>query len=620
MDIHSGINKQKWHQGCCIDAYNYLGAHKVEKGVRFAVWAPHAKLVQVVGTFNDWDGKNYEMQQDHETGIWSTIVKGAKNGDLYKFQIFSSNGTDSFLKSDPYGRAMELRPKTASIIVDEESFCWDDECWVGSGNINRATQPISVYEVHLGSWKKKADSNGYLNYRELADLLIPYAIKMGFTHLELMPVAEHPHDKSWGYQQTGYFAPTSRYGKPKDLKYFINKCHLNGLGILMDWVPAHFPKDETGLKNFDGAPLYEYDDHQKREQKDWGTYLFDYQEPGVQNFLLSNACYWCNEFHIDGFRVDAVASMLYLDYGKEAGEWSTNEYGGNENLEAVAFLKKFNKMIHREFPNVLTFAEESSTWPGVTAPVQDGGLGFDFKWNMGWMNDTLEYITQDPGTRNDNADQITFSLSYADSENFMLPLSHDEVVHLKKPLLKKSWGNRHQQFANLRLLYSYMFGHPGKKLLFMGAELAEKSEWSVDQQLNWNLLDEPKHAGIKRLIRDLNNIYTSKSALWESSDNIGFRWITGGAIPNPCLSFLRTSSEADKHLVFITNFSDQYINEYQISNFPADDYDVIFNSESSYYGGTDEGGIYYSEGIQYANIPAFSALILSPLNPYKAYI
>jgi len=613
MDIRSKINIQKWKQGKCIDVYAFLGAHKIEAGMRFAVWAPHAKSVRVVGTFNDWDGIDDKMKQETQTGVWSTVIKGVTHGDLYKYWVEPSGGGEPFLKSDPFGRAMELRPQTASVVVDNHPFSWDDKSWQNTAKKSSKAEPISVYEVHLGSWKTTTQNGDYLNYRELADLLVPYTKEMGFTHLELMPIAEHPHDGSWGYQQTGYFAPTSRYGKPKDLKYFINECHRHNLGVILDWVPAHFPKDEVALETFDGTRLYEYEDPKKREQKDWDTYMFDYQKAGVQNFLLSNAHYWCNEFHIDGFRVDAVASMLYLDYGKEDGEWSPNKYGGNKNLEAIAFLKEFNNMIDREFPTVLTFAEESSTWPGVTAPTNEGGLGFDYKWNMGWMNDTLAYIEQNPESRKNNNDEIRFSISYADSEHFMLPLSHDEVVHLKKPLLKKGWGNKRQKFDNLRLLYTYMYGHPGKKLLFMGSELAETTEWSENQSLNWELLNNSKHAGIKKLISDLNRIYTSSEALWENDSGIGFEWMNCSSTPDACLSLLRGDRMCDSHLVFMTNFSDQFITEFQITDFPADSYEVILNSESKYYGGSNQGGIYYSENLQYANISPFSALILSPL-------
>ncbi|HET6527593.1 MAG TPA: 1,4-alpha-glucan branching protein GlgB [Balneolaceae bacterium] len=608
MNQLSPKNIKQWNEGSFFKAYEILGAHLQENSARFAVWAPRASSVSVVGDFNGWDGRQHPMQKDESTGIWSAFVPEVERGALYKFEIKSPRQKNSFLKADPYGRMMEVRPKTASVVYHLESFDWSDEEWLSRRRKREWRQePISIYEVHAGSWQR-TDDNEPLGYRELARRLIPYVKSGGFTHIELLPVAEHPHDPSWGYQVTGYFAPTSRFGEPKDFMYFINECHKNGIGVILDWVPGHFPKDEHGLQLFDGAPLYEYGDPKKREQKDWNTLIFDYEKAGVRNFLLSNAHYWCEKFHIDGLRVDAVASMLYLDYSKGPGEWAPNEKGGKENLEAIEFLKDVNALVHREFPGVLTFAEESTAWPGVTKRVEKGGLGFDFKWNMGWMNDTLSYITKDEKERKQEPGKITFPMMYNQSEYFVLPLSHDEVVHLKKPLLKKSPGSGHEQFANLRLLLSYLFTHPGKKLLFMGDEFGETREWDENRALDWPLLEKNAHRGIKNLLDDLNRLYKREKALHQTDrEETNFEWIeTGKDIPS-LFAFLRKSEDSSIQVLIVLNFSENEVKSFAPAVFDSLQFDVIFNSDSEYYAGTNGGG-FIEEGK--LSLEPFSALIL----------
>lgn len=592
-----------------------MGAHPREDGVAFAVWAPHAHSVSVVGKFNDWDGRENPMEKDNETGIWTTFVPDIEHWALYKYEIKTAEDSAPFLKSDPYAHVMEIRPKTASLVYDLDGFDWDDSDWLAGRQEHQSfRKPISIYEVHLASWRRKGEDNDeYLTYRDLAHELVPYVKDAGFTHIELMPIAEHPYDPSWGYQITGYYAPTSRLGEPKDFMYFVNECHKNGIGVIMDWVPGHFPKDEFGLQMFDSKALYEYQDPKKREQKDWGTHIFDYGKDGVRNFLLSNANFWMDRFHIDGLRVDAVASMLYLDYSKGPGEWTPNKYGGNEHLEAIQFLKDFNTIVHREFPGILTFAEESTSWPGVTTPVHHGGLGFDYKWNMGWMNDTLEYLEKSPEQRRDNPNKITFPMMYNYSENFVLPLSHDEVVHLKKPLVYKSSGDEPEQFANLRLLFTYMYGHPGKKMLFMGGEFAETSEWAEDRALHWHLLDHGRHQGMKKLVDDLNTLYRREPSLHElEREGDGFEWIELGHRTPSLFAFLRKAQDPSDHLLFVLNFSGQEIGEYHLGPFEGVQYEIVFNSDSEYYGGSNFGGHYGLMGNQNIWMSPFSALILKP--------
>lgn len=603
----------EWKNGTFHLAYEKLGAHIEEDGVEFAVWAPNAYSVSVVGAFNDWDGTRHPMKKDEHTGIWSVHVPGAGHWALYKYELKTGPEAPPFLKSDPYAFYSELRPKMASIVYELDGYEWSDSEWMEQRHHKQTyDQPISVYEVHLGSWKRKGyDGSEFLTYRELADELVPYVRQMGFTHIELMPVAEHPFDPSWGYQITGYYAPTSRFGEPKEFMYFVDRCHREGIGVIMDWVPGHFPKDEQALQMFDGTPLYEHDDPRRREQKDWGTYVFDYSKPEVCNFLISNAAYWCQQYHIDGLRVDAVASMLYLDYSKEKGEWTPNFYGGNEHLEAINFLREFNNTLNEYQPGVVTIAEESTSWPGVTQATEQGGLGFDFKWNMGWMNDTLSYMEMGVKQRERNPRKVTFPMVYATDEKFVLPLSHDEVVHLKKPLVKKSPVKDVEQFANLRLLYTYMLGHPGKKLLFMGGEFAQTSEWTEDKSLEWSLLQYDRHKGIQKLVNDLMTLYKNEPALFEREyDGESFEWIDLSDRRPGLFSFLRKANEPSNHLFFILNFTNHKIDDYAPGPFEGVEYELVINTESIYYGGTNTGGHGGKKKEQRIWLAPFSGLIL----------
>lgn len=603
------LNTERWKKGSFCTAHHFLGSHIRKAGVHFAVWAPNAEAVSVVGNFNNWNADNNPMQRDDETGIWSAFVPRVRQGALYKFQLKSPGHPSPFLKSDPYARLMEVRPQTASIVYSLDGFNWDDELWLQERQHRPWQQrPLSIYEIHPGSWKR-SEHDHFLNYRALADQLIPYVKSLGFTHIELLPIAEHPYDPSWGYQVNGFFAPTSRYGEPKDLMYFVNECHKHAIGVILDWVPAHFPKDESGLRQFDGSTLYEYADPRKREQKDWNTLIFDYGKAGVRNFLLSNARYWCEKFHIDGLRVDAVASMLYLDYSKQPGEWTPNKNGGNEHLEAIRFLQDVNDTLHQQFPGVLTFAEESTAWPGVTESTENG-LGFDFKWNMGWMNDTLSYMGYNSEERSKNREKITFPMMYNHTENFVLPLSHDEVVHLKKPLLKKSGGNETEQFANLRLLLTYFYAHPGKKLLFMGNEFGETQEWAEHRALNWSLPERPPHAGIRKLVHDLNQLYRNEPALHQTDRKAaGFEWIeTGQRIPS-LFVFRRNAIKHTNHLLCAFNFSGDSVDYTEPRIFSDFQYQLILNSDSKYY----EGGNFGNLSAQHIHIAPFSGLIFKPV-------
>ena len=591
----SDFDLQLWGEGNHHHAYRWMGAHTKTvdgvEGTHFVVTAPSASRVNVIGTFNNWDGRVHGMRKFYDQGIWEIFIPHVTEGDLYKFEVISSVNQSVVKKADPYGRFGEMRPGTASFVWNS-SYEWTDSEWMKQ-RAKRAhhEEPLSVYEVHPGSWKRKPAQNpGFLSYRELADDLIPYVKEMGFTHIELMPVAEHPYDPSWGYQITGYFAPTSRFGNPDDLRYFIDKCHQENIGVIIDWVPAHFTKDEHGLRRFDGSALYEHEDPKQGEHRDWGTCIFNFGRVEVKNFLLSNAIYWLEEFHIDGLRVDAVASMLYLDYSREEGEWIPNQYGGRENLEAIYFLRRFNEVTHEYFPGVLTFAEESTSWGGVSQPTSSGGLGFDFKWNMGWMNDTLSYFEKDPIYRKYHHDQLTFSLIYAFSEQFVLPLSHDEVVHMKKSLLSKMPGDDWQKFANLRLLYTYMFGHPGKKLLFMSNEFGQWDEWTEAQSIDWHLLQWPPHQGIQNLIKDLNALYKNEPAFYEIDTRWeGFEWIDMSDADNCLLSFIRRGKKPEDTLVFILNFTPAFYDVYRFGVPLSGEYNVLFNSDSSHYGGSNKG-------------------------------
>ena len=550
-------------QGTHYEIYNKMGAHVGVKdgkeGVYFAVWAPAAREVYVIGEFNNWNAYGYDMKKISDGGIYDLFIPGAKEGDMYKFLIISQSG-EALYKADPYANQAQLRPETASIVADLSGYEWKDSEWVEKKKTeNHLKAPLSIYECHLGSWKKKDDGteDGFYTYRELAPELAKYVSDMGYTHIELMGIAEYPYDGSWGYQVTGYYAPTARYGTPKDFMYFVDYMHEKGIGVILDWVPAHFPKDAHGLANFDGSCVYEYADPRKGEHPDWGTKVFDYSKNEVSNFLIANGMFWVDKFHIDGLRVDAVASMLYLDYGRTEGNWVPNKYGDNGNLEAISFLKHFNSMLKKRFPQAITIAEESTAWPMVSGDPDNGEcLGFTFKWNMGWMHDFLEYMKLDPYFRKFNHSKMTFSLMYAYSENFILVLSHDEVVHLKCSMLGKMPGDREDKFKNLKLAYAYMCGHPGKKLLFMGQEFGQWNEWSEKRALDWYLLEDESHTELKDFTKKclkLNKNYPCLYATDYSSE--GFRWINANDKDNSVLSFMRISPDGKKNLLFVLNFT-----------------------------------------------------------------
>jgi len=567
--------------------FRKLGSHITKiggvPGTRFAVWAPNASRVSVVGDFNNWDGRLNVMRLHPGNGIWEIFVPAASPGANYKYEIQDSAGKLLPLKSDPYAAYHEPPPGNSSIVFDS-NYHWKDDAWMSRrSSIPEMDQPISIYEVHPGSWRRK-DDGGYLGYRALADELVDYVSDMGFTHIELLPVSEHPFDGSWGYQPIGLFAPTQRFGTPDDFRYFVDRCHGANINVVVDWVPAHFPKDEHGLARFDGSALYEHADPRKGEHADWGTLIFNYGRREVVNYLIGSALYWIKELHIDAIRVDAVASMLYLDYSREDGEWIPNEHGGNENLEAVAFLKRFNSEIHAA--GASTFAEESTAWPGVSRPVDAGGLGFTYKWNMGWMNDSLVYMSEDPVHRKYHHDKMTFGLVYAFDENFVLPLSHDEVVHGKRSILGRMPGDEWQQFANLRAYYATMYAHPGKKLLFMGNEIAQQREWDHDQSLDWHLLEQPAHAGIQALVRDLNHLYRETPALHEVDfDASGFEWIDYNDRDNSILSWIRRDRSGG-FVVVVTNFTPMTKEEYLVGVPVSGSYSELLNTDSERYGGS----------------------------------
>ena len=580
-------------EGTNYRIFHRLGAHLTElegvAGVSFALWAPNAERVSVVGTFNQWDGRRHPMRPRGDTGIWELFVPGLKEWELYKYEIRSRYDQYVVTKSDPVGFASELRPKTASLVFDLDRYTWEDDEWLETRRqANALDAPISVYEVHLASWKRD-ENGGWLTYRQLADQLIPYVKEMGYTHIELLPITEYPFDGSWGYQVIGYFSPTSRFGTPDDFMHLIDRCHQENIGVILDWVPAHFPKDRTGLGYFDGTHLYEHADPRKGEHKDWGTLIFNYDRPEVVEFLLSSAMLWLDRYHIDGLRVDAVASMLYLDYSREKGEWVPNEFGGRENLGAIAFLKRFNELVHQEHPDVLTFAEESTSWPMVSRPVYLGGLGFDLKWNMGWMHDMLLYMGKDPIHRRYHHDNLTFSLLYAFNENFILPLSHDEVVHLKGSMLNKMPGDTWQKFANLRALYAYMFSHPGKKLNFMGGEIGQWAEWNYDASLEWYLLDsdEPRHRQLQTFVHDLNYLYRSEPSLYQDDFTWqGFEWIDFRDVDQSIVSFIRKGEDLDPPIVVIANFTPVPRFSYRVGLPRPGAYLEILNSDADQYGGS----------------------------------
>jgi 1,4-alpha-glucan branching enzyme len=578
------------------ELYEKLGAHVIEhqgvRGTAFAVWAPSARAISVVGDFNSWDGRLHAMRSLGGGGIWELFLPGVDAGARYKYEILGADG-ELKLKADPMAQQAEVPPLTASVVADPQHE-WGDADWLAArAEAQPLERPMSIYEVHVGSWRLNTlEGNRPLSYLELADELSAYAKDMGFTHVELLPVMAHPFSGSWGYQVTGYFAPAGRFGSPDDLREFIDRMHQNGIGVILDWVPAHFPRDEFALARFDGTALYEHDDPRRGAHPDWGTLVFNYGRHEVRNFLISNALFWLREYHADGIRVDAVASMLYLDYSRKEGEWVPNQFGGREDLDAVSFLKEMNEVIYGREPGIVSAAEESTAWPGVSRPTYLGGLGFGFKWNMGWMHDTLDYFQQDPVYRRFHHHELTFSLMYAFSENFILPLSHDEVVHGKGSLFSKMPGDRWQKLANLRALYAFMWAHPGKKLLFMGGELAQEAEWSHERSLDWHLLEQPEHAGIQALVRDLNRIYKDEPALWEvDSDPSGFWWLEPNDADNNVVAFARQSRDAERVVVFVANLSPVPRGPYRLGLPRAGRWRELLNTDSTFYGGSDVGNL-----------------------------
>lgn len=598
-----------FNSGDNFKSYEMLGSHKVKidgvDGWRFAVWAPKAVSVRVVGDFNDWNGYDKMLERIETSGVWYGFFTDIEEGMLYKYAIEAENG-ETYYKADPYAVKSELRPGTASETKDiSNNYKWGDKAWISARSKNSTlTEPMNIYEIHIGSWKIHDDGSFY-TYRELADELVPYVKKMGYTHIELMPITEYPFDGSWGYQVTGFFSATTRYGESEDLKYLIDKCHKNHIGIIMDWVPAHFPRDAHGLRMFDGTPVYEYADPRLGEHKDWGTMVFDYSKSEVISFLISSAYFWAEQYHIDGIRVDAVSSMLYRDYSRNDGEWVPNEYGGNGNLEAVDFLKKLNKIMGTEFPNFMMVAEESTAWPLVTAPPENDGLGFNYKWNMGWMNDTLRYMGMDPYFRKDNHSLLTFMMMYAYSENYILPLSHDEVVHGKGSMLNKMFGEYDEKFAAYRTLLGYYMTMPGKKMLFMGGEFGQMLEWRYDDQLEWNVLEIDKHKRLHQYVKDLNHFYMENKALWELDTSWdGFRWVNEADSENSVLSYIRRGRHAADNVVVVANFTPVERPIYKIGVPLAGEYEVVFHSSAVKYGGNKRitKKVYKTKNMQFSDM------------------
>jgi 1,4-alpha-glucan branching enzyme len=608
-------------EGTHRQLYRRLGAqvttHEGVGGVLFALWAPNAQRVSIVGDFNQWDGRRCQMRKRFDSGLWEFFAPSLGAGAIYKYEIISADGALQPLKADPFGFEAEMRPSTASVVAYTDDFPWTDSDYLerrGQGEFRH--KPLSIFEVHLGSWRRR-DDGSFLSYDELADLLIPYVVDLGFTHLELLPVTEHPLDASWGYQPIGLFAPTSRFGEPAAFARFVDRAHAAGLGVLLDWVPAHFPVDAHGLAHFDGAPLYEHSDPRRGFHPDWNTAIYDFGRKEVANFLYASALYWIDRFHIDGLRVDAVASMLYLDYSRKAGEWAPNPDGSNDNRDAIAFIKRANELVCGAFPGAMMIAEESTAWSGVSAPTSVGGLGFHFKWNMGWMHDTLEYIAHDPVHRRWSHDKLTFGLLYAFSENFVLPISHDEVVHGKGSVIGKIPGDEWQKFATARAYYGFMWSHPGKKLLFMGQEFGQTSEWNFNEALPWWLLDHKPHQGLQAFIRDLNKLYRELPALHaRDSEPEGFRWIVVNDDAQSVLGFLRSGLEGDKPVAVVCNFTPVPRLNYRMGLPSAGRWKEILNSDSAIYGGSNMGNLggVVAEQRPLHGFPASAALTLPPLS------
>jgi len=604
-------------EGSHRDIFRKMGAHATKflgvDGTFFSIWAPNASRISVIGDFNDWDGRRHVMRLHPGNGIWEIFIPGVSTGAHYKFEMLDKQSRLLPFKSDPVGQYHEGPPGNASVVY-KSRHRWRDQAWLASRTSTpELDKPVCIYEVHLGSWRRKADDNGFLGYRELADKLVAYVRDMNFTHVELLPVTEHPFDGSWGYQPIGLYAPSQRFGSPDDFRYLVDALHQAGIGVIMDWVPAHFPRDEHGLRRFDGTALYEHEDPKKGEHADWGTLIFNYGRREVINYLIGSALYWIDEFHIDALRVDAVASMLYLDYSREEGEWSPNKYGGNEHLEAVDFVRKLNEVIHTY--RATSYAEESTAWPGVSRPTDVGGLGFTYKWNMGWMNDTLSYMSEDPVHRKYHHDKMTFGLIYAFDENFVLPLSHDEVVHGKRSLLGRMPGDEWQRFANLRAYYGFMYAHPGKKLLFMGAEIAQEREWDHDQSLDWHLLEQPRHRGVQNLVRDLNRVYRDTPALFEQDFNPqGFEWVDHQDADSSVLCWLRRAHNGD-FVVCISNFTPLVRSAYRFGVAQAGHYIELLNTDATEYGGSGVGipGGIHSDDIAAHGRPHSLQIDLPPL-------
>jgi 1,4-alpha-glucan branching enzyme len=619
-NILSDYDMRLIREGKHTTLYRRLGAHVVQngksRGVQFAVWAPNAERVSVIGDFNQWSRSSTPMKLDGDHGVWQAFVPELPEGSLYKFAVCAAGG-QWMEKADPFAFGTEMRPATASVVQDLSGYSWNDAAWMGHRSRWQAcNRPMSIYEVHLGSWMPAPDGKTFPNYRQIAERLVPYAKDMGYTHIELMPICEHPFDGSWGYQSTGYFAPTSRYGTPHDFMYFVDFCHRHGLGVILDWVPGHFPRDGFSLAAFDGTSLFEHQDSRRGDHPHWGTKLFNHGRDEVRSFLLSSAMFWCDAYHIDGFRVDAVASMLYLDYGRESGQWLANYYGGNGDLEAIGFLRDFNQYVQTYYPGVLTIAEESTAWPNVSRPASSGGLGFSMKWNMGWMNDTLRYFGRDPVHRRYHQNDLTFSMLYAWTEDFILPFSHDEVVHGKGSLLEKFPGDDWQKFANLRLLLAYMFAHPGKKLLFMGDDMGMWQEWNHAKPLDWDTLNWAPHAGVNRLVRDLNRLYQQEPALHSldfSPD--GFQWIDCSDADNSVLSFIRQGRQPEHSVIVVANFTPVVRGPYRIGVPHAGKYREILNTDSQCYWGSNVGnlGAVAAQNIACHGRPNSLEIVLPPL-------